>query len=693
MYSAVGVVLSLVLIPALILWLWLLIPAVRVLHQCPTRCWCDIGGTHVKCVNLSMRDVSIRFQGLKKLSIDYNNITVLKRNAFLSNGLIELEVLSVKNCGLESLEAGAFNGLLALEKLFLKSNKLRDLKPCTFGSLIKLEYLYLAYNEIEAIDSYVFRGLVNLQNVVLDYNNIRSIKPDAFKSNIKLSKLSLRNNHLLQIPSHSPFVDAPYLEQLFLPGCNISRISGTTFMNTPGIKILDLSNNSLETINKDIFGSLCRLSRIHLSGNPFRCDCDLQEVWNWTEGKNITTVSYLEVPKCTSPKEVSGLWWGVFESAKCENGNLTYHGDYKTITYEHETFQLEFRADTDLMQIGQAVLYTTLFVFGAVGNVILLFITMSNREMRTEPNMYIFNLALCDLLSLSANLPISQVHWFIDTWEFGEFLCKFFMFCRRLTVGVSAYSVAILSIQRYHVTVNPIQNRVEQHCMAKWHVPLLNILAVWVLAAAFALPSAFSASAKRVCGMFYSSSYYQKVVIFELVVSCILPLCVIVFMYAMTARQLVQSVTTTDHPHASGRRNIAKIVLGLVLVFIVSFVPYHAIRTYRYWNELAYERGLQYAWSLSSCILVFNSCFNPVALFCSSSSIRKSLMRCACRTASVSITRVAIIKTKHSRNQMEKNALGERKLARSSQNEVTNAATVASWDNLRREWKRPYHSN
>ena len=641
MYSVVGIVLSFVLLPALILWTWLLIPALQVIHQCPTGCWCDAGGINMNCARISMTDIKIQFEGLKKLTIDYNNITTLKKDTFLSNKLTSLEILSANNCGILSIEPGTFTGLHNLQQIFLKSNKLRTLKPCTFNGLTNLEYLYLADNKIEVIGSDIFMGLVNLRTIVLDYNNIRHIQSNAFSTNVHLNKLSLRSNRKLQISSERLFIDSESLEQLSISGCNISSVSGKTFRNITSLKIVDLSDNNLNSISINVFFTLPSLTRFYLSGNPLSCDCDLLKVWEWSEDHNITTVSYWEEPMCNYPDEVKGLWWEVLKYATCENETIYYQGTYRNVMYQQELPDLQFQADTDVIQYVQAVLYILLFVVGAVGNVILLFITMSSKEMRTEPNIYIFNLALSDLLSLSTNLPIWHVHTMLDKWEYGDSMCKLFMFCRRLTIGVSAYSVAILSIQRYHVTVDPIQNR----STAKWRSPVLNILGVWLLASAFALPAAFSAHAKGVCGMFYSLHYYQKVVLFELLVSCILPLSVIVFMYAMTARHLVKSVASmsgqAQHPHNTVRRNIAKIVLGLVLVFVVSFVPYHAIRAYRYWSGMAYEVGLQYAWSLSTCMLLLNSCFNPVALFCSSSSFRKVFkcyMMCFCKRLSASVS-------------------------------------------------------
>jgi hypothetical protein len=144
------------------------------------------------------------------------------------------------------------------------------------------------------------------------------------------------------------------------------------------------------------------------------------------------------------------------------------------------------------------------------------------------------------------------------------------------------------------------------------------------------------------------------VVIFELLVSCVLPLCVIAFSYIMTARHLVQSSRSvsegTENSQLKTRRNTAKIVVGLTVVFLISYVPYHVFWIYIIWTEdekvfvlkftdiLDYwNYKLRYTYLISTCLLLINSCLNPVALFCTSSQFRQHLKRyllCFCKTNS-----------------------------------------------------------
>ena len=174
------------------------------------------------------------------------------------------------------------------------------------------------------------------------------------------------------------------------------------------------------------------------------------------------------------------------------------------------------------------------------------------------------------------------------------------------------------------------------------------------MAALFAVPSSLS---KNLCQSFLAAgliTYHQQVVIFEVLLSCVLPLCVIAFSYIMTARHLVESSRSlfegTQNPQQETRRNTAKIVVGLTLVFMISYVPYHVfwihasctinefLFSYKVNITLDYSiYRFQYTYLISTGFLLINPCLNPVALFCTSSQFRQHLKRyltCFCKTNS-----------------------------------------------------------
>jgi len=85
-------------------------------------------------------------------------------------------------------------------------------------------------------------------------------------------------------------------------------------------------------------------------------------------------------------------------------------------------------------------------------------------------------------------------------------------------------------------------------------------------------------------------AFYKRVFTFELFVFCALPLFVNAFFYIMTARHLVKSAYLvsegTQNPQMNKRKNVAKYVMRLTLVFLISYVPYHD-----FWIYIVFSSG------------------------------------------------------------------------------------------------------
>ena len=104
--------------------------------------------------------------------------------------------------------------------------------------------------------------------------------------------------------------------------------------------------------------------------------------------------------------------------------------------------------------------------------------------------MYIINLATSDIIYLAVLFTEACANRISDRWLQGDFMCTFTPSCRRLSVGLSAYSAALLIIQRYRVTLNTFQVRVSSQSILR--VTVATVCGVWILAALFTVPSALS---------------------------------------------------------------------------------------------------------------------------------------------------------------------------------------------------------
>jgi hypothetical protein len=631
--------------PAVIFWLWLVILPARVAKLCPERCRCDLGGNYVDCTSSLLNSIPLIFlTNVQELVLNGNNITSLEKDSFISRGLTELEYLYVDYCGLETIELGAFNGLTKLTRLSMKENKISEIIPRTFENMSRLEKLELTLNRLKHLEVDIFSGLINLKHIDLYGNKLQHLHPDMFVGLPNLEHLDLSNNFYLQIPTDHHFINSHSLSRLDISDCRIRKLSVETFANVSALEWLDLRSNNLWDVDVNILKVLPKLSTLYLHGNRLQCVCQLQLVWRWCQDHNIQIASGKTAPECETPSEVQKIWWGVLAKGKCLQDNMSFYEEYKHTSYNYTPIDDSYHWPS--LKAFQVPIHVFLFIFGTTGNVILLIIIICNKDMRTVPNMYILNLAVSDMIYLVVHF--SQVYGSRESaaWQYDDIFCKFFPFCQRLSVGLSAYSVAVLSIQRYRVTVDPFHVRVSSQ--QTWRVTVAAICGVWIVAALFALPSALSKRLCDLCRIYNSVTYYHHVVLFELLVSCLLPLCVIAFSYIMTARHLVKSAQPiseeTQNPKLNKRKNTAKIVVGLTVVFLISYVPYHVLWTYIISNKNSYlylgqiiaTKGdkVHFTYLVSTCLLLLNSCLNPVALFCSSLAFRRQFKRyltCCCK--------------------------------------------------------------
>lgn len=636
---------SLLIAPALILWLWLLEEAIRTSIQCPSECWCDPGRRTADCSNASLKDIPQSFHDdIRDLRLDHNNISVLRKDVFTSAGLHLLEILSICHTGLIVMESGAFRGLPRLEQLHLHNNLIRTLEPGTFANmtnlrglhlannriqtlqpglftdLINLNYISLESNFIQLLQADVFLGLTKLRNLWLSENKIAYLHPVTFKHMKKLRLICLENNTDLQVPTDKPFLDVPTLESLILSNCNITNLSAKTFQKTRNLTTLYLHGNNLKTFEMGILKVLPYLSSLYLYKNPLQCDCQLLRLWQWCRDHKVKTGIEQDVPRCEGPEQVSGLWWGVLGQAQCKSNQVGFVGDYKTTVREFADRNNEIEKHLNFLKYGQTSVYAILFLIGTIGNTAVIIIIVCNKRMRTVSYAYILNLAVGDLFSLTMNLPLYQAVVLSQYWVLGEFLCKLAVFFRPLSIGVSGFSVTVLSVQRYFATLGSLR-------LSTRLTTFMIILAVWMIAICCALPSAFSVHVDH--NMICTSDnieYYRMVDLFHLLTFCVMPLSVIVAMYVMTARQLIMNARhmQTD---AKACKTLAKVVLGLATVFFISFVPYHVLWTVILWEIIPLELEMTYVVFASSCLLVFNSCFNPIALYCTSVTFRRQFER------------------------------------------------------------------
>jgi hypothetical protein len=599
---------------------------------------------------------------LKELDIAGCNISSVSVETFAN--VSALEQLDMSYNYLTTLDLNILKVLPKLTHLNLENNKIEEIIPGVLEKNSFLEYLYLQHNNIKHLQSDVFNGLVNLEYINLKFNKLQYLHPETFVGLPNILLLILTANFELQVPTDRHFINSHSLKNLLIPGCNVSSVSVETFANISALQLLDIGKNNLKGLDIHVLKALPQLSKLYLYDNPLQCDCQLQEVRRWCHDHNIETAVSGTGPKCYTPTEVRGIWWGVLEKGQCSQGNIHYYGDYKDTRYSYiqiENTNMDTDTETDLntergmwetfrnfLHNYRLPISAVFLMFGTTGNVIIIIIITCNKEMRTVRNMYILNVAISDIIYVT--VLFSWILVKSVTWLNRDMLCLYMTFFFRMSVNLTAYSIAVLSFQRYRVTVYPLQ--VWRSSQPTWRATGATVCGLWIVAALFAIPSART---KEFCVLSYFlllTRYLQRVAIFRLLVSCVLPLCVIAFSYIMMFRHLLKSsfsLSETQNSRQNTRKNTAKVVMGLTVVFVFTYMPFHIHETYLF-SSINYTKSsveifkqregfnnLMTFLGILDVFLSINSCLNPVALFITGRAFRRHLKRyltCCCKTKS-----------------------------------------------------------
>jgi hypothetical protein len=348
-----------------------------------------------------------------------------------------------------------------------------------------------------------------------------------------------------------------------------------------------------------------------------------------------------------------------------ENFSLTalFPSDYTTKLVDLKTWESELQHQSQslaeyneylkvekfrllLKQYINPVTQSVIFVVGCLGNGVLLAVFATHRDMRTPPNHMVLNLAIGDFLSLINNILIYDIlDVFGGTWHYGLALCILYRFVRHLCLGVTVYSIVVISAQRFFALTAFFKWHGFGCRLTKKYKSLLIIAFVWLLASVVAMPRTVNAGVyNNTCsgyGLPDSDDYYRLVNSIDLVALCVLPLTIIAVFSGATARRIIDSVKNMPGEIA-GKKKVKRarllssnILISLAVVFGVCYVPYFLYMFLRAWFMFDMDDSTHQLINFFTFSLIFaNACFNPIAVYFASRKYRLHMNRyllCKCR--------------------------------------------------------------
>uniref|UniRef100_A0A6J0TCS9 Thyrotropin-releasing hormone receptor n=1 Tax=Pogona vitticeps TaxID=103695 RepID=A0A6J0TCS9_9SAUR len=345
------------------------------------------------------------------------------------------------------------------------------------------------------------------------------------------------------------------------------------------------------------------------------------------------------------------------ENNSSSGGRLDKPTNVSLVGSEAGTFALlEYKATSIFLVLG-------ICAVGIVGNVMVVLVVLTARDMRTPTNCYLVSLAVADLMVLvAAGLPnISDS--LAGTWIYGFAGCLGITYFQYLGINASSCCITAFTVERYIALCHPMKaQRMCTMSRAKRIIAFIWILtSVYCLMWFFLVDTVVSKSRQLECGYKVSRNLYLPIYLLDFTLFFITPLFLTTVLYGLIGRVLFRgsvlcqpttvpercqeptgrrkNSTTADPARASSsgtrvsvssRKQVTKMLAVVVILFALLWMPY---RTLVLVNSFV-ERPYLDRWFLLFCrvCIYTNSAINPIIYNLMSRKFRLAFKNlCKCR--------------------------------------------------------------
>nr|O08556.1 RecName: Full=C-C chemokine receptor type 5; Short=C-C CKR-5; Short=CC-CKR-5; Short=CCR-5; AltName: Full=MIP-1 alpha receptor; AltName: CD_antigen=CD195 [Rattus norvegicus]AAC03243.1 chemokine receptor CCR5 [Rattus norvegicus]CAA72737.1 chemokine co-receptor CKR5 [Rattus norvegicus] len=260
-------------------------------------------------------------------------------------------------------------------------------------------------------------------------------------------------------------------------------------------------------------------------------------------------------------------------------------------------------------------LYSLVFIFGFVGNMMVFLILISCKKLKSMTDIYLFNLAISDLLFL-LTLPF-WAHYAANEWVFGNIMCKLFTGIYHIGYFGGIFFIILLTIDRYLAIVHAVF-AIKARTV---NFGVITSVVTWVVAVFVSLPEIiFMRSQKEgshyTCSPHFLHIQYRFWKHFQtlkmVILSLILPLLVMVICYSGILNTLFRC------RNEKKRHRAVRLIFAIMIVYFLFWTPYNIVlllttfQEYFGLNNCSSSNRLDQAMQVTETLGMTHCCLNPV---------------------------------------------------------------------------------
>ncbi|KAM7389925.1 hypothetical protein PAMP_023869 [Pampus punctatissimus] len=299
-------------------------------------------------------------------------------------------------------------------------------------------------------------------------------------------------------------------------------------------------------------------------------------------------------------------------------------------------FNSSCRFDEEFKYILLPVSYSLVFVVGFILNATALWIFLKMRPWNTS-TVFMFHLALSDFLYVLSLPTLIYYYGNRSHWPFGVAACKIVRFLFYADLYCSILFLTCISVHRYLGICHPIK---ALTLVKSRHAHLVCGL-VWAVVTVCLVPNLiFVTTSKRdndtLCHDTTSQKHFEEYVNYSSVVMVLLfgiPFLVIVVCYCLMARALCRTGRglSASRQGAASRNKSIKLIIVVLVVFAVSFVPFHITRTLYYTARILdlnceFLNIVNFTYKITRPLASINSCIDPILYFLAGDHYRSKIV-------------------------------------------------------------------
>ncbi|XP_074168600.1 C-C chemokine receptor type 5 isoform X2 [Rhinolophus sinicus] len=289
-----------------------------------------------------------------------------------------------------------------------------------------------------------------------------------------------------------------------------------------------------------------------------------------------------------------------------------------TPTYDIDYDTSEPCQKTNVKQIAARLLpplYSLVFIFGFVGNLLVVLILINCKKLKSMTDIYLLNLAISDLLFL-ITIPF-WAYYAANEWLLGNAMCKLFTGMYHIGYFGGIFFIILLTIDRYLAIVHAV------FALKARTVTFGGVTSgvTWVVAVFASLPGIiFTKSQKEglhyTCSPHYPSTQYHFWKNFQtlkmVILGLVLPLLVMVICYSGILKTLLRC------RNEKKRHRAVRLIFTIMIIYFLFWAPYNIVlllSTFQEFfglNNCKSSNRMDQAMQVTETLGMTHCCINPI---------------------------------------------------------------------------------